>query len=121
MMQGPPTIFLILFISGIVWVLLVFAVTGIRRSKAGRPIFRPHFPNATYAEDWISGGPRKGVLGFPVRGKACLWVVVTNNFIQIGAHFPFCIMPILSFDCLIKQHQLIGVETENWHYAERKM
>lgn len=71
------------FAAACIWLLLQLALGIWSRSRSGLHVFRPDLPDTVFLETWCSG--RVGLTG----ANNCLWVAVTDQALQIDAHFPF--------------------------------
>lgn len=73
----------------IAWLTLVTLLSIWYMKRTGIPVFMPAFASPRFIETW-----RSGHMCFPMLlrlggARSCLWVVVGEDFVQVGPHFPF--------------------------------
>jgi hypothetical protein len=74
---------------------------------------RPKFPNPLFEETRASGRSLRSVITRIGGANRCLWIVVADNMLHIGPHFPFNLMFLPEFYGLeyhIPAEKIIAVE-----------
>jgi hypothetical protein len=70
----------------------VLMLSVLYRALQGKPFVPPKVAAAQFYETWRSGRSNKTWLaqyaGFP----NCLWIVVTQEYLMVGPHFPFMLL-----------------------------
>jgi hypothetical protein len=70
----------------------VVASSTLYRLHKTKPIMKPHFPEPRFSETWCSGRSDRNALARSIVAKNFLWVVVTEDDLQVSPHFPLTLM-----------------------------
>jgi hypothetical protein len=71
------------------WLALFVGASILYRVTRGKHIFRPHVPDAMFAENWCSGRSLRSIVTRLGGASGCLWVALTRDELRVGPHFPF--------------------------------
>src|SRR3954470_10871673 len=83
------------------------------RRIAGRPVFKPTFPQAELEQRWCSGNSSRGLMGRLAWANNCLWIVVARDGLHVGLHFPFNLFTprfMIGFDVDVPPANITSVE-----------
>lgn len=105
-----PRLLALVWGGGLIFMLIAAVVL---RLVQRLPLFKPHFDAASFEESWCSGASSTGILWRLGWARSCLWVVVTDEALRIGVHFPFnLLLPnfLVGLDVSIPRSSLVSVE-----------
>jgi len=106
------------------WMVLYIGASVLFRLTRHKPIFRPHVPDALFAERWASGRSLRNVLTRLGSASGCLWVAVTRRELLVGPHFPFTLMflpEVYGLEYRIDVRDLVSVEERRTILGSRRV
>lgn len=111
--RPPPEHFALGILLAVAWVLLIVGVSIVYRLRRGKPLLRPHLPDARFLETWRSGRSLRNAITRLGGASGCLWIAVTDAELLIGPHFPFNLMflpELYGLEYRLRGDQILSVE-----------